>query len=242
MFRALFCKELKNRRWYFVGGVVIFSAIALVIPSNYFGVFLLLQNIEFSTYVWGSWWGQGLWQLGFVYALLLGISSFEAEAREGVMEFLLTRNVTRCSVLAAKMLADMVILWLVAAVSTLALFMAAHYSGIGFTPPYSLTRATVFTGISFLVPYVIALLGLTQHERGYIDTFHQPQVKKEYGANSQDHQQYNTHASPKFLGIMPEIPFKSRKPKTHIQLQFYKPQHIHYSVSSKKIFSRDSLF
>lgn len=160
MFRALFCKELKNRRWYFVGGVVIFSAIALVIPSNYFGVFLLLQNIEFSTYVWGSWWGQGLWQLGFVYALLLGISSFEAEAREGVMEFLLTRNVTRCSVLAAKMLADMVILWLVAAVSTLALFMAAHYSGIGFTPPYSLTRATVFTGISFLVPYVIALLGV----------------------------------------------------------------------------------
>jgi hypothetical protein len=158
MFRALLCKELKNRRWYIAGGLAVFSLVAVIVPTSYLGVFPYLQNIDFAMFVWGSWWGQGLWQMGFVFALLLGIGGLDPEGRGDVLEFLLSRNVTRCSILAAKMTADIAILWLVAAVSTLALTVAARSSGIEFTPPYSLINAAVFAGIAFLVPYTIAFL------------------------------------------------------------------------------------
>lgn len=160
MFRALLCKELKNRRWYFAGGLAVLSAIAFIVPTSYLRMFPYLQNIDFSTFVWGSWWGQGLWQLGFIYALLLGIGGLDPEGRGDVLEFLLSRNVTRCSVLAAKMTADIAILWLVGAVSTLSLTVAAHSSGIGFTPSYSLITATAFSGIALLVPYNMAFLAV----------------------------------------------------------------------------------
>lgn len=158
MFRVLLWKELKNRRWYFGGALMVFSFIAAVVPTSYLRMFPLLQNIQFSTFVWASWWGQGLWQLGFIYALLLGVSSLDAEGKEGVMAFLLSKNVTRCSVLGAKMVVDISILWLVAAFSTLTLTVAARSAGIAFAPPYAITSATAFAGVVFLFPYSVAFL------------------------------------------------------------------------------------
>ncbi len=158
MVRALLSKELKSRRWYFVGALVAFCFIATIVPYSYLNTLPLLQNILFASFVWASWWGQPLWQMGFIFVLLLAVTSFDSENREGVMEFLLSRNVSPGRILTAKVAADMVVIWLVACVSTAILYISASCSGIGFDPPYSFVTATAFTSLAFLLPYSVSLV------------------------------------------------------------------------------------
>ncbi|HEY3315067.1 MAG TPA: ABC transporter permease subunit [Bacillota bacterium] len=121
--RSVFLKELRENRWKAVAfaAVLVASAAANVFAYNY------LQSMfqsagqtvpdffknqinammgSYSTYVWSSWFGKSLYQMSTLFLILLGMSTMASEVSRGTASYLLTKPVSRGTVLFSKWLAQ----------------------------------------------------------------------------------------------------------------------------------------
>lgn len=157
MMLTLLKKELKERRWYFVipSGFLLVAALSLpYMYRNLFPILYLSNNFTFADFVWGSWWGQPVWQMGYVFVFFLGSNILGKERELGILEFLLSRNISKGKVLASKIIVDLSIIAAVIVLTTIVMLISVNYSSIEYNNNYSNLNVAIFLWIALCGAYL----------------------------------------------------------------------------------------
>ena len=135
-------KELQEQRWVLILGIIIFSAVGIFCAWSFkmfqhYGAMLTdissppiadkLQRIltDYNYYLWSQWQPKNLLQFGTILALVLAAPAVAGELSRGSMDYLLSRPLSRTSILLTKATAGALILSAVTWSATLVTLAAA---------------------------------------------------------------------------------------------------------------------
>ena len=139
-------KELHEQRWVLILGIIIFSAVGIFCAWSFkmfqhYGAMLTdisspliadeLQRIlaDYNYYLWSQWQPKNLLQFGTILALVLAAPAVAGELSRGSMDYLLSRPLSRTSILLTKATAGALILSAIIWSATLGSLAAASLIG-----------------------------------------------------------------------------------------------------------------
>lgn len=171
--RTLLLKELRELRWALILGLVLLTGMALVVTFTYqmiqqylpLAIDMLGEQVaremelmmsSFDIYVWSQWNPKNLLQIGTLLAIILGSASLAGEVGRGSIDFLISRPLSRRTILIHKMLAGGIILSLAIWSTTLLLLLISVLQGLeNWT---WILGATAVSNMGLLVVYALAVL------------------------------------------------------------------------------------
>ncbi|MDI6822646.1 MAG: ABC transporter permease subunit [Actinomycetota bacterium] len=147
----MFWKELRESRWRFIIGLIVFVLFAASLPLLYEWLFkeflketlktvpfplpkealaqIELMEKQYDFYIWSQWFGKNLYQFGTILAILMGMGLFASEASKQTMEFLLSKPISRNRVALVKFLVGALEIAIIVAVSSFSIYPAAKFTG-----------------------------------------------------------------------------------------------------------------
>jgi ABC-2 type transport system permease protein len=163
-FRTLVDKELFEGRLKLAISFAIMAAVAVSLPLLFdwlqeamggmsmpeqFADTVGAQLRNYDLYLWSNWWGKNHSQIMVILALVWGMGIIARERENGVLSYILSRPVTRCTVLLAKCLTGATLLAFVSVSSSVVLVLVSGLSRSGAVPwfilrglPQSILTAT----------------------------------------------------------------------------------------------------
>lgn len=165
-------KEFKEKRWQLIIFLIILSvtAIAVVLGYDYIKKILgdvmteesfMVRDVSLfenpQIYLWSQWSAKSLYQFGTVIALILGVFGIAGEIKDGTINFLLTKPLSRKSIFFYKAVSGLLQLLTVILLPTLILAGTAWLS----FPEVNIWSIFGQAGITFsglMVIYFFALL------------------------------------------------------------------------------------
>jgi ABC-type transport system involved in multi-copper enzyme maturation permease subunit len=90
---------------------------------------LMQQLHSYRTYIWGNWYGKNLYQMLTLLSVVFGAGLIAGEVSRGSAGFLFSKPVRRGSVLRAKYLVALALLWASAVAGTVAAVLASSLAG-----------------------------------------------------------------------------------------------------------------
>lgn len=171
---ALLRKEFRELRWLLWVGIIVLSLMGIIAALTWlwtddlFGM-LDLMGQEFrdlmegemrfamdslTNYLWSQWHPKNLLQIGTLLAIIIGAQAVASEVNRGSIEFLISRPVSRASILIHKSAAGAIILSLAVWVSTL--FVIGTGMALGSVHWQSLLAATFLTNIGLFIVQAFA--------------------------------------------------------------------------------------
>jgi len=178
MIRPLIRRELRSLRWILAAGLILTLLLAGIAAGTYpylnrvlgslpgevlealagleIARDLLAMTSDYSYYLWTQWNAKNLIQIGSLFALLLAVLQFSAEASRGTMGFLLTRPVSRRQVFTAKLITGALVLFLLSAGGSLLLLLASLAAGNPVDGGVKLVLASLISWVWLIVFYLIS--------------------------------------------------------------------------------------
>jgi ABC-type transport system involved in multi-copper enzyme maturation permease subunit len=187
MIRPLIRRELRSLRWVLSAGLILTLLLAGIAAGTYpylnrvlgslpeevleslagleIARDLLAMTSDYSYYLWTQWNAKNLVQTGSLFALLLAVLQFSAEASRGTMGFLLTRPVSRRQVFTAKLITGAVVLLLLSAGGSLILLLASLVAGNPVDGGLTLVISSLISWVWLVLFYLICTgICLTGHD------------------------------------------------------------------------------
>jgi len=160
--QVLFWKEIRENRIKFYIASALFGILAVVIPllfpwvksflrHNLFGLIppgelnFIVSN--YDNYIWSQWMGKNLFQLGILFAVILGMGPLAGEVFYGTAPFLLSKPLTRRQVYFSKALAGLSLLAAAFLGSSLLLYVVSSLKGYALhAAPFAISILIVYLG------------------------------------------------------------------------------------------------
>ena len=172
MSMALIRKEFRENRWKLILGLIVLTVMGISLPLMYEVILDFFSDIRvdlgwvdrlipahlmgsFSAFLWSQWHAKNLYQIGTLFAVLLGMNTVAGEVGSQTMGFLLTRPISRRAVFLAKVTAGTLILIIVVAFSTAAMIVSAVLTGQEAIEVGRLVFTTMITGLGLVTIYML---------------------------------------------------------------------------------------
>lgn len=162
MNKGLILKEFKDRRYYFIIGLIFAALSAFYTIYSYKAIFPQLlqtrQDFRFNYYLWNAWFGQGLWQLAMTFAVIMGATFISQEKKYNSMGFLLTRNITRRQLIISKLMSNLLIIIMVIVTSIIVLLYSPYQLGISYTFEMIFIGGSIFALLVAIFTFILTAL------------------------------------------------------------------------------------
>lgn len=168
-------KEMRESLWKLILGLALLIVTAVSIPLMYemirelfstlnsgelgfLGNFLPTELLDnYSVYVWSQWNGKNLLNIGTLLAVLLGMGMIAGEVNNQTISFLLSRPVSRKSVIISKIVSGALSLGIIVGGSTAVMLILASVSAPGPLDAGRLIVATLITYLGLLLIFILTV-------------------------------------------------------------------------------------
>jgi ABC-2 type transport system permease protein len=168
--KGIWKKELSSVQFKLIIGLLIFVAMAVVIPFLYDQILNIIKNVQvpemfknqanmltnYNYYIWSQWFGKNLFQMGTILAIIFGSGMISSEVSQNTIQFLLVKPILRKKVFLIKYIVNALALASVVIISTLALYISVIIKGGSF-PISVLLQNMVMAALGCIVIYSMAV-------------------------------------------------------------------------------------